>query len=351
VTNRAAALVRALVADGRVPGAALCVVDGEGPRLEVYAGSADLAGDVPVDAGTRFALASLTKPLVAAGALVAVEEGIVELDVPIADGLPGAAAGLTFRTCLAHCSGLPADLPARALPPEPTWGQLARACVAVVPVAPPSTRRIYSNVGYAIVGAALEQASGMAIADYLTAAVLGPLGMTATTLGLPPPAAAATVREPGLWAHGVPLFNAPWFRAQALPQSGGFATARDYATFLRCVLRGGRAAGGALLAPETCAELVSNQGGALPGGVDSFMTWPRADWGCGFELRDDKEEHWTGAALSRRAATHFGASGTLCFVDPEHDVAACLLANRGTYGGWMRGPGGWAEIVAAILAP
>jgi CubicO group peptidase (beta-lactamase class C family) len=79
------------------------------------------------------------------------------------------------------------------------------------------------------------------------------------------------------------------------------------------------------------------------------MTWPRADWGLGFELRDAKSPHWTGDALSASAATHFGASGTLCFVDPDRGVAAAVLANRGTYSGWMLRPGAWPAIVAALV--
>ncbi len=95
--------------------------------------------------------------------------------------------------------------------------------------------------------------------------------------------------------------------------------------------------------------MLANQGGSLPGGVESFMTWPVADWAVGLELRAAKERHWTGTALSARAATHFGASGTLCFVDPAHGIGAALLCNRGTYSGWMLTAGAWPDIVAAIV--
>ena len=67
-------------------------------------------------------------------------------------------------------------------------------------------------------------------------------------------------------------------------------------------------------------------------------------------LRDRKERHWTGTALSEGAATHFGASGTLAFADHAHGVAAAVLANRGTYAGWMLEPGAWPDICAAIVA-
>jgi CubicO group peptidase (beta-lactamase class C family) len=356
VPAAAADLVDALVARGRVPGAALVVVDAGGRVLaEHYAGHADREASRPVDAGTRFALASLTKPLVAAAVLVAVEEGLADLDAPVAEHVPTAAPQVTLRNCLAHYGGLPEGVPTRTLGagPVPTWDEARAAYARVAPERPAGERRVYSNPGYALAGLAVEAAAAMPFEDYLAGAVLQPLGMHATTLGLPEETAAdaAWVREPGLWAHGYPLFNAPEWRALPMPQSAGFATARDYGRFLAAVLAQGRTPEGAyVLAPETAAELVTNQGGALPGGVESFMTWPVADWGCGFELRDRKERHWTGGALGERAATHFGASGTLAFADPDHGVAAALLANRGTYAGWMLEPGAWPDVCAAIVA-
>jgi CubicO group peptidase (beta-lactamase class C family) len=268
---------------------------------------------------------------------------------------PGAHAQLTLRNLLAHYSGLPEGVPTRALGagPTPTWDEARAAWPRIAPERPAGERRVYSNPGYALAALAIERAAGMPFERYLGEAVLGPLDMRETTLGLPPELdeRAAWVREPGLYAHGVPLFNGDAWRRLPQPQSAGFATARDYGRFLACVLAGGRLPDGRhLVAEETLAELLTNQGGALEGGVESFMTWPVADWACGFELRDAKERHWTGDALSPRAATHFGASGTLAFVDPAHRVAAALLANRGTYSGWMLQPGGWPDLCAAIVA-
>jgi CubicO group peptidase (beta-lactamase class C family) len=353
VRSAAGALVDAIVDRGDAPAVALVAVDRDGVVDERYAGTSDRGGNVPIDAGTRFALASLTKPLVAMAALVAVEEGIVELDAPLAGLLPDVHPQVTLRGCLAHTSGLPESVsPALLdLPAEPEWPLLAAAYCRVPPELPAGERRRYSNVGYAIAGAALEAASGMAVDRYVREAVLAPLGVAdECSLGLPAGADAAWVRDPGLFAPGVPAFNTAWFRAQPLPQSNGFATARAYARVLQVVLRGGVSEEGvALLAPETCAELLANQGGALPGGVESFMTWDRADWALGFELRDAKPRHWTGSALTASAGTHFGASGALCFVDPGHGIAAAVLANRGTYSGWMLRPGCWPDVVAALV--
>jgi CubicO group peptidase (beta-lactamase class C family) len=339
--RRVAGLVDALVERGTVPGAQLAVVDAGGIVFEHVVGHADRARQIAVDRSTRFALASLTKPLVAAAALVAAEEGSVDLDAPVADHVPQAPAGISLRMLLAHYAGLPEGAAAEPL----RWPELRDVYAAVPLQDAPGTRRRYSNPGYATAGATIEHATGIAVDAYLREAVLAPLGMDATTLGLPAGAEGAWVRDAGLFGPGLQLFNSDWFRATPMPQSAGWSTAADYAAFLRCLLR----EGAPILAPETAAEMLTNQGGALPGGVESFMTWPVADWAIGLELRDAKERHWTGEALSARAGTHFGASGTLCFVDPEHGVGAALLCNRGTYSGWMLAPGAWPEIVAAIV--
>jgi CubicO group peptidase (beta-lactamase class C family) len=349
-----AARVDRLVADGVVPGAALVVADRQGVLTEHYAGFADRDRAIPVAADTVFALASLTKPLVAAAVLVAVEEGSASLDTPISRVIPTAAAGdATLRDLLSHTSGLPESAARQerdATRQGVSWSTLRGVYPAVAPVLARGARRVYSNPAYATAAAVVEAASGMAFASYLAAGVTEPLGMTTTTLGLADADAVAWVHDAGLWLPGVALFNAAAFRRMPLPQSGGWSTARDYTRFLRLVLGQGVVDDVRLLSDTTASAMLTNQGGPLAGGVESFMTWDRADWAIGFELRDAKTPHWTGSALSDQAATHFGASGTLCFVDPAHGVCATMFCNRATYSGWIRRDDAWPAIVADIVA-
>src|SRR4051794_28174796 len=89
--------------------------------------------------GQAFGLASVTKLLTAYATLVAVEEGAVSLDDPA--GPPGASV----RHLLAHASGVSMDSPAI--------------------VAPVGARRVYSNTGYDLLGAAVQSATGIGFAD------------------------------------------------------------------------------------------------------------------------------------------------------------------------------------------
>ena len=341
-------LCQQLVAHGAVEGLQVAFVRGD------HAPTAACFGVATLD--SRFALASLSKPIVAAACLVAWEEGVLELDAPLSEHLSEIDEGLTLRDVLSHASGLPADdASARRvqLDPNASWNGVAAAYREVKPVVLPRTQRIYSNAGYALAADALEQATGMDYRTYITESVLIPLGMQQTTfgVGVDDDANVLSVKEPGLLGHDQQLFNGTRFRELGLPQSGAFGTASDYLQLLQMTLRQGRLSSDShLLAPETAELLSTNQAGSLPGGVGDFMEWERCDWGAGFELRADKSPHWTGTALSAAAFTHFGASGTLAFADPATGTAAVILANRGTYTRWMMEPGGWPDICAALVA-
>src|SRR4051794_10850532 len=119
----ALAIAEQWVADGLVPGVAACVVvAGRGVVAERYAGVQERGGAVGVGPARLFGRARVTKPLVAAACLVAVEEGLLDLDDEVRDGF-------ALRHLLSHCSGLPEssdDVDAR-------------------PLEPPGTRRRYSN--------------------------------------------------------------------------------------------------------------------------------------------------------------------------------------------------------------
>src|SRR3954465_7579514 len=104
-----------------------------------------------------FRWASVTKLVTALATLVAAEEGILDLDDEA--GPPGS----TVRHLLAHASGLPFD--------------------GGAPIAPRGRRRIYSNGGFDVLAEAVGTAAEMPFAEYLRAAVLGPLEMRAQLRG------------------------------------------------------------------------------------------------------------------------------------------------------------------------
>ncbi|BBX15943.1 serine hydrolase [Mycolicibacterium duvalii] len=225
------------------------------------------------DTTHAFALASVTKLLVARAVQVAVEEGAVDLDSEA--GPPGS----TVQHLLAHAAGY-----------EMTSGKV---------IAAPGTRRIYSNHGFTVLAQTLEQATDIPFADYLRDAVFQPLGMSDTAF------------DGGAEAAGF----------------GGTSTVDDLAVFARD-----------LLVPATVSQQMHDRAisvafegldGVLPG----FGVQRPNDWGLGFEIRDGKSPHWTGAANSPRTFGHFGQSGTFLWVDPEAELALVVLTDR-QFGDW-----------------
>jgi CubicO group peptidase (beta-lactamase class C family) len=263
------------IADWPVPTAAAAVVGPSG----VLASHGDTAH--------RFALASVTKPLVARAVQVAIEEGAVELETPA--GPPGA----TVRHLLAHASGY-------SMNSDEMMSQ-------------PGKRRVYSNYGFTVLAETVAQRSGIDFGEYLAQAVFGPLDMASSEL------------EGGSAAAGY----------------GVTSTVADLAVFASELLKP------ALISDEMHAEATKVQfpdlGGVLPG----FGVQRPNDWGLGFEIRDAKSPHWTGTANSGGTYGHFGQSGTFIWVDPERDLALVVLTDR-NFGEWCYER--WPELSDAVIA-
>jgi CubicO group peptidase (beta-lactamase class C family) len=205
--------------------------------------------------------ASVTKLVTALAALVAAEEGVVDLDEP------AGPEGSTVRHLLAHASGLPFE------PGGPTGR--------------PGQRRVYSNVGFEVLAEHVAARAEMPFAEYLATGVLQPLGMQAELRG-----------SPASELHG---------------------------TLDDLMLLGRELQVPTLVAPETLAEATSVQFPGLAGVLPDFGRFDPMDWGLGFELRDDKSPHWTGSRNSPGTFGHFGGSGTFLWVDPEAGLAlGCL---------------------------
>jgi CubicO group peptidase (beta-lactamase class C family) len=99
------------------------------------------------------------------------------------------------------------------------------------------------------------------------------------------------------------------------------------------------------LMPEATRTAFPGLAGVLPG----FGRQNPNDWGLGFEIRDGKSPHWTGARSSPRTFGHFGQSGTFLWVDPDAGAAAVVLTDR-DFGPWaIEAWPVWTDGVLAAL--
>lgn len=217
------------------------------------------------DVDEIFPFASVTKPIVAWSALVAVDRGLLDLDAPA--GAP-APDGATIGHLLSHSSGIATDSDER--------------------LATPGTRRIYSNRGIEILGERLQEATGTPLETWVESTVLEPLGM-------------ASVLIPGSPAHS------------------GEGSARDLSLFAR-ELASPRLVSPAL-AERACAPVLPELDGVLPG----YGRQVPNPFGLGVEVRGAKSPHWTGKGNSPQTFGHFGQSGSFIWVDPVAERQAVFL--------------------------
>lgn len=233
--------------------------------------------------------ASVTKLITAYAVLVAVEEGVIDLDEAAGPD------GSTVRHVLAHASGL--------------------AFEDGDPVGRPGRMRIYSNSGYATLGELLETRAEMPFETYVRAAVLEPLGMGTTVVRTDEPRQAAA--------------------------AGLYGTLADLVVFTR-ELRAPK-----IIARETLAEATSVQFPGLAGVLPGFGRQDPCDWGLGFELRGAKSPHWTGSRNSPGTFGHFGGSGAFVWIDPDAGVALACLTDL-EVGPWALAA--WPALADAVLA-
>ena len=170
------------------PGAAVLVMkDGDALLRKAY-GLANLELQVPLQPEHVFALASLSKPFTAAAILKLAEEGKLSLQDDISKFLPAYpthGAHITIEHLLTHTSGLSAlsetsDLRATAAQESPLVDVLGDWVKDLPPDSAPGERWAYSNWGYNLLGAVIEQASGTSYAAYLEERIFTPAGMMHT---------------------------------------------------------------------------------------------------------------------------------------------------------------------------
>ena len=253
------------------PGAVALVRRGD-ERWAATSGTADLAG-TPITDTTRFRIASITKPIVAALVLGAVNRGEVALDDVVGDLLPGivrAEPPVTVRQLLDHTSGifdesngfesvdqLKADIEKVADPAlrkqarielqRSLAGERVIASDAVIVALSethdryfaPGTGYHYSNTNYQIAAMVLEKVTGQPVADLLRSRIVEPLGLTHTTLA-PPDLGSPELRGYGTSASDGSLVDVTddlvWFGNGG--NGGIISTADDLLAMMQAIVGG-----------------------------------------------------------------------------------------------------------------
>lgn len=170
------------------PGMAILVARGDEILYEGARGLASAELGVPLIPAHRFALASVSKQVVAAGVLHLTARGLVDLEDPVARFLPDFpnAQAITIVQLLNHTSGVASftNVPAFWTTPPPlaiTTGELVAKIATLTPDFAPGQGWSYNNSGYVLAAAVIEAVAGMPWHTYLETAILAPHGIEGIT--------------------------------------------------------------------------------------------------------------------------------------------------------------------------
>jgi len=288
------------------------------------------ADEAPLAPEAPFLVASITKPVVCAGAMLLVQQGLMSLADTVGHFELGFAAhgksGITLRHLMTHTSGLPDQLLQNVALRREHAG-LERFVAAVCDLEPlftPGTRVSYQSMGLLMLGRAMEQVTGQPLRTFLQESLFAPLGMHHTTLGMPEGGLAAGVRandSPTETQSAVDSdygWNSAYWRDLGAPWGGLHATAGDLSRLLRHML-------GVLpgpLSPDARQAMLRDQTAQMPGLPPEQRLSDR--WGLGWRLGAPAY----GDLVSLDTFGHTGATGTMCWADPLSGVSCVLLTNR-----------------------
>jgi CubicO group peptidase (beta-lactamase class C family) len=271
---------------------------------------------------TLFDLASLTKILATtAMAMILYERGLLDLEMPVIS-IVGEFSGedprrdeVTLRMLLAHSSGLPAyeKLFLRAR----TRDELLAAAFSTPLANDPGSHAEYSDIGFIVLGVALERLADETLDRFCQREIFGPLALTHTTFNpaselrpaIPPTTDDQTFRHRIIQGE-VQDENASVLGGVA-GHAGLFATAHDLATFAHTLLQGGSP----ILRPETITLFTTRE--SSPEGTSRALGWDTPS-----------PPSQSGRYFSQRSYGHLGYTGTSLWIDPERGLSITLLTNR-----------------------
>lgn len=289
---------------GRFSGA-LLIARGDNPLLSATGGFADEQATVPNGTPTRFCIGSMGKLFTAVAVMQLVEQGRVGLADPLLKHLPDfanrALAGrVTVEMLLTHTGGT-GDI----FGPEYEAGQVKTVADAVrlfgarEPAFEPGSRWGYSNFGFVLLGAIVEQAAGQPYEAVFRERIFGPAGMAATSQRFASDRPTA-LPFTGARATGLKALT-PY---EGLPAGGGYSTAEDLHRFAIALQNG------SLVKPQTLVAMITPK---VKAGA--------RQWGLGVAIGTRN-----GLAYWGHGGAAPGVNGDLA-VYPGH--TAVVLCNRG----------------------
>jgi CubicO group peptidase (beta-lactamase class C family) len=284
-----------LMREQKVPGLALAVVDDrETLWMEGFGYTAD-DHKLAVTPDTLFSIQSASKNFTAAAVLVAVQDGLLDLDTPITKYLPGFTVNsrfeahperkITLRMLLSHRAGFTHEAPVGNCcdGDSTSFEQHVRSISQTWLRFPVGQRYSYSNLGVDLAGYILQVKSGMPFHRYAKQKLLDPIGMAASSFDMD------LIRRSAQRAVGHDSIPPP-VEVPMIPAGGLYTNAREWARYVQFHLRGGKIDGAPLIRGNLLRQMYEipsplphqSSGYGLGLGIGKFGTTRLNHSGSGF---------------------------------------------------------------------
>lgn len=305
-------------------------------------GILNLGTGVPATTDAVFQIGSITKTFTATLAMQLVDDGLLDLDRPIGEVLPGlrlsgapADPGITARRLLSHSGGFEGDVFDDTGAGDGALREYIGLLGDRTPrLFPPGALWSYNNAGYCVLGRIVEVFRGQSYESVLRERILEPLRLRHAAVD----AAEAILQRTAVGhltptAGTMPTPTPIWSMGRSNGPAGSMLAMRaaDLVAFARMHLNGGRAASGTRLLSAAGVAAMRTSQVRLPDIAQGI------GWGLGWELFDH-----TGVALFGHDGSTIGQSALLR-IEPGHGIVVAVLAN----GGGARGLA--AEILGDVL--
>ena len=353
-------VLQTYVGSGSVPGAVGLVARDDQAEVQAV-GSADADGTSPLARDSIFRIASITKPITAAAAMMLVEDGQITLDDPVGPWLPELASPAVVRTPAGPVDdvvpaarpitvadlltfragyGFPSDFSLPAVgplvselkqgPPQPQLVAAPDEWIATLARIPllyqPGDAWLY-NTCSDILGVLIARAAGRPLPEFLAERLFEPLGMVDTGFEVP---AGKLDRFTSYYRTGpagdLELVDPPggqWSSRPAFPSGAGglVSTADDWHCFAKMLLAGGSAGGRQLLSPASVRQMTTDQ--LTPSQREASRLFLEGQgWGFGGSVDVEAVDPWN---MPGRYGW-VGGTGTAAHITPSTGAVAILLS-------------------------
>ena len=272
------------MADKELPAVSIALVDDQQTIWSKGFGFADPVKKVPATAETVYRVGSVSKLFTDIAVMQLVEQGKLDLDVPVTRYVPDLkprnsfAKPITLRQLMSHRSGLVREPPVGHYfdPTHPSLKATIASLNKTSLVYPPESRTKYSNAAIAAVGYVLERTQNEPFAKYLKRSVLDPLGLDKSSFE-PTPSIAKDLSKAYMWTVDGRVFEAPTFELGISPAGSMYTTVNDMGRFISAMFAGGQGKNGRMLRPATLEQMWTPQ--FAPAGQ-------KTGYGIGFGIRE-----------------------------------------------------------------